>query len=117
MISARNYSFDVIEDINRISFGFYSRKKLIGELVLIRCDDFFETHADIYEDLFFGCGFGIYMYSTVAEWCLARGYKLMSSEIERQSPDAIRLWGSKRLRDKFSISLEKNRWKIWNLQK
>ena len=122
MINTKNYSYNVIEDTNRIKFEFVPKNnanKLLGEVVLLRCyDDVFETHADIYETTLKGCGFGIYMYSSVIEWCFLRGYKVISSDIERQSSDALRLWGSKRLRNKFSISLneDKSRWMIWNLQ-
>lgn len=115
MINKNNYCYSIEED-NKIYFSFYpknNKKNIIGEMTLISCgDNTYETHSYISDPKYMGIGFGVFMYSVVIDWCIKKGYKIVSSELDKQSNDALRLWKSKRLNNQFKIISNKNRWVI-----
>jgi len=114
LINKNNFYYEIEQD-SKIYFSFYHKKKknLIGQITLINYkNDIYETHSYIAESDYVGIGFGVFMYSVVIGWCIKNGYKITSSEIERQSTDAIRLWKSRTLRKNFNITLEGSRWVV-----
>ena len=101
-----------------ILFKFYDlKKKFLGDIAVEQYyAGHYETHSYIKRP-YRGKGLGLFMYSTVADWCLSHGIKLYSASIHDQSRFAKRLWASNTLRKKYQVKMATNaRWRILPLE-
>ena len=91
---------------DEINFNFFFKGKLISDFNLKKVrgrKNTYETHSQIFSDKHMNKGLGLLMYSTIFDWAAKQGITVVSYPRRQQSPDAKRLWQSKRIKKRYFI--------------
>lgn len=97
-------------ELSEIEFIFYKGSQRIGDIsVCCFGNNKYETHS-YSSPKHRNKGLGLFMYTTVADYCHRNNMKLYSSQRNCQSEFARNFWLSTRLRKKYTVRRVSNAW-------